>query len=47
MPDGNMPGQLAQRSLVENLGDQAHLGVNFENITVGGGDSGAFLSAVL
>jgi hypothetical protein len=45
--DGNIPGKLTQRILIEYLGHQPHISVNLELFTISGGNTSAFLTAVL
>jgi len=47
MTDGDMAAEMTQGFLTKNLGYQPHPGVNIEFLTIGGGDTGAFLAAVL
>ena len=45
--DGDIAGKLAERVLIEYLGYKSHIGVNLEFGPVCGGNSGAFLAAML
>ena len=47
VPDGDVPLQGVQRGLVEDLGDEAHVLVDEQLLTVGGGDARRLLAAVL
>jgi len=38
---------LAEGIFIEYLGDEAHIAIELNLLTVGGGDTGAFLAAVL
>ena len=45
--DGDVAGEVAEVVLIEDLGDEAHARADVESWSVSGGDSGAFLAAVL
>lgn len=47
MAGGQMAGEPAQVSFVEDVGNQAHVFVNQDFIAVADNDAGAFLTAVL
>lgn len=47
MAYGDMPREARELLLGEHLRDQPHGGVDVDSLTVGGGDAGAFLPAVL
>src|SRR5699024_874056 len=47
VPQGDVPGQGAQRDVVEDLGDQPHVLVDEDLLPVAGGDPGGLLAAVL
>src|SRR5699024_3072181 len=47
VPQGDVPGQGAERDVVEDLGDQPHVLVDEDLLPVAGGDPGGLLAAVL
>ncbi len=47
MPDGHVADQWVEVGLSEDLGNQAHVGMDDNALAVGGGYSGALLPAVL
>jgi len=47
VPDGDVPGELAQGGFIEYLGDQAHFSVELNSPAVRGGYAGALLATVL
>ena len=47
MADGQLAGKGVEVGFAKDLSDQAHLGVDTYLLTVGGGNSGAFLPPVL
>jgi hypothetical protein len=47
MPDGHVADQWVEVGLSEDLGDQAHVGMDDNALAVGGGYPGTLLSSVL
>ena len=47
VPYGEFAGKRVEIPFAEDLGHQAHFGVDTNVLAVGGSDSGAFLAAVL